>query len=410
MSGSERSVNHTTRGQWRRDLIAILVMMAFFPVVLSMSQTLVPLRMAQLGFDKTTVGLIQATPAIMGVLLGAPLARLATGGYRRETLMGLFGLSAVACWLLSRATTAAALVVPQMMIGLATAAFWSNGLAASFGLGDGSRQDAIQGWVTAAQAVGFCGGPLLGGYLSMRSFAGAFMSGAACAVVGGLAAATMVRRPAVEPNPGVGRAVAGAYQRLWQVAARRPRVRVGATFVGLTAFLLFVMGGSFFLVYVEELGWTSLAAAGLIAGREAIAGLVRLAYQPATRRLGPVTLLGVGTILAAVAMMFVPLARTPAALAGITMVAGMGLAFMPPAANVLAGASTAPEEQAFGIVTTNVATSGAQLLLAPLLGWWLGRSSYSVVYPIAGAVWAGLAWWAMRWGWKVQPPPRSQGS
>lgn len=383
-------------------------MMACFPAVLSMSQTLVPLLMGQLHFDKTTVGLIQATPAVMGVLLGAPLARLATGGYRRETLVVVFVLSAVACWLMSRATTAAALVWPQMAVGLATAAFWSNGLAASFGLGDGSRQDAIQAWVTAAQAIGFCGGPLLGGYLSLRSFPAAFWSGVACAVVGAMAAATLTRRPAVEPYPGAATAVVEAYVRLWRVFSRRPRVRVGDAFVGLDAFLLFVMGGSFFLLYAEDLGWTSLAAAGLIAGREAVGGLVRLAYGPATRRLGPVTLLGVGTIMAAGALALTPLARSPLGLAAITAVAGVGLGFMPPAANVLTGATAAPEEQAFGIVTTNVANSTAQMALAPLLGWWLGRLSYALVYPIVGVVWMALAWWAMRWGWRVMPRPGSR--
>jgi len=410
LPGPNGSTNHATRGQWRRDLIAILVMMAFFPAALSMSQTLVPLWMASLRFEKATVGLIQATPALMGVFLGPPLARLATGGYRRETLVGLFVVSAVACWLMSRATTAAALVVPQMMFGLATAAFWSNGLAASFGLGDGSRQDAIQGWVTAAQAIGFCGGPLLGGYLSMRSFPAAFGSGVVCAVIGALAAAAMVRRPAIEPSPGVGRAVAESYQRFWRVVSQRPRVRVGSVFVGLCAFLLFVMGGSFFLVYLEGLGWTSLAAASLIAGREAVGGLVRLGYGPATRRLGPVTLLGGGAILAAVALALTPLATLGWPLVAIALAVGIGLGFMSPAANVLAGASAVPEEQAFGIVTTNVANSGAQLLLAPLLGWWLGRSSYGLVYPAIAVVWIGLVWWAMRWGWRTEPPPRAQRS
>ncbi len=393
----------------RRDLWAILVMMAMFPAVLTMSQTLVPLLMVKLRVDKTTVGLIQAVPAVVGVLLGAPMARLATGGHRRETLVGVFAVSALAAWLMSRATSAAALVLPQMAIGLATATFWTNGLAASFGLADGSHHDAIQAWVTAAQGIGFCGGPLLGGYLSLRSFPVAFWSGMACAVVGGAAAAMLTPRPAVEPTPGIGRAIVEAYDRLWRVITQRSRVRVGSAFVGLHSFLLFVMGGSFFLLYAEELGWTSFAAAGLIAGREGISGLVRLTYGQASRRLGPVTLLGLGAILATAALALTPLVGSAWGLAAITVAAGVGTAFMPPAANVLAGATAVPEEQAFGIVVTNLANSGAQMGLAPLLGWWLGHSSYGVVYPIVGVVWLALAWAAMRWGWRVVPRPGLAG-
>ncbi len=389
----------------RRDLWAILVMMAMFPAVLTMSQTMVPLLMGRLRFDKTTVGLIQATPAVVGILLGPPMARLATGAHRRETLIVVFAVSAFACWLMSQATSAVSLVVPQMAIGLATSAFWTNGLAASFDLGEGTRHDAIQAWVTAAQGIGFFGGPLLGGYLSLRSFPAAFWSGMACAVVGGLAASRLTRRPALEAIAGLGRAVVGSYTRVWHVIMRRERVRVGAVFVGLHAFLLFVMGGSFFLVYAEELGWSSLAAAGLIAGREAVSGLARLSYGHASRRVGPVTLLGFGAMLAAIALAFTPVARSGWGLAAIAVVAGVGTAFMPPAANVLAGASAAPEEQAFGIVVTNLANSGAQMGLAPLLGCWLGRLSYGVVYPVVGVAWLALICVAMRWGWRVVPPP-----
>ena len=165
------------------------------------------------------------------------------------------------------------------------------------------------------------------------------------------------------------------------------------------------MGGSFFLVYAEELGWSSLAAAGLIAGREAVSGLARLSYSHASRRLGPVMLLGIGAMLAAIALAFTPVARSGWGLAAIAVVAGLGTAFMPPAANVLAGASAVPEEQAFGIVVTNLANSGAQMGLAPLLGWGLGRLSYGVVYPVVGVAWVALIWVAMRWGWRVVPPP-----
>ena len=111
-------------------------------------QTLVPLMMAHLRFDKATVGLIQATPALMGVLFGPPLARLATGAYRREALIGLFLTSAVACGLISRATTAAALVIPQMMFGLATAAFCPAMillLVPRLGRGGNIRQRAASG-------------------------------------------------------------------------------------------------------------------------------------------------------------------------------------------------------------------------------------------------------------------------
>ncbi|MGC9359204.1 MAG: MFS transporter [Anaerolineae bacterium] len=390
----------------RRDLWAILVMMAMFPAVLTMSQTMVPLLMGKLHVDKSTVGLIQATPAVVGILLGPPMARLATGAHRRETLVAVFAVSALACWLMSQATTAASLIVPQMAIGLATSAFWTNGLAASFSLGEGASHDAIQAWVTAAQGIGFFGGPLLGGYLSLRSFPAAFWSGMACAVVGGLAATRLTSRPALEATVGLGRDIVGSYARVWHVIAHRERVRVGAAFVGLHAFLLFVMGGSFLLVYVEELGWTSLAAAGLIAGREAVSGLARLSYGHASRRVGPVTLLGLGAMLAAVALALTPVARSAWGLAAIAVVAGVGTAFMPPAANVLAGASADPEEQAFGIVVTNLANSGAQMGLAPLLGWWLGHSSYGVVYPVVGVAWLALIWVTVRWGWRVVPPPR----
>ena len=97
--------------------------------------------MAHQAFTKTTIGLMQAVPGIISILLGAPLGRMANGRWQRETLTSCFALAVIASLLYSRAARPLAFVVPQLLFGLSSTAFWSNMVATSFRLAQGPRQN-----------------------------------------------------------------------------------------------------------------------------------------------------------------------------------------------------------------------------------------------------------------------------
>ena len=67
-----------------RNVFALSLMTLCYAAFQGMCQTIVPLAMEHHGFTKATIGLILAVPGIIVLSLGAPLARLANGRWRRD--------------------------------------------------------------------------------------------------------------------------------------------------------------------------------------------------------------------------------------------------------------------------------------------------------------------------------------
>ena len=82
---------------------------------------------------------------------------------------------------------------------------------------------------------------------------------------------------------------------------------------------------------------------------------------------------------------------------------------MPPAVNMLSGASAAPEEQSYAVVSLNVGNFGAQTALAPIFGGLLTWLGYPVAYPLIAVVWCALAI-VLLWAGLRLPPRPSQAT
>ncbi|TFG72319.1 MAG: MFS transporter [Anaerolineales bacterium] len=382
----------------KRDVVALSLMTLCYAAFQGMCQTLVPLSMAHLALTKTTIGLMQAVPGVVIILLGAPFARMANGRWRRETLTFCFSLTLIASLLYSRASRPVDFIAQQLLFGLSSTAFWSNMLATSFRLGQGTRQGKIQTYITTMQGVGAFGGPLLSGYLSTRSYAYGFYAGVLCAVAGLIASRLISRSQAIEPRVGTREFFAGAYVRLFSVITRRPIVILGMGFVSMSCFLLYVMGGSFYLVYASQIGLSAFVAAALVSGRDAISAVLRMGFGTITRYISPVALLGVGIVLGAFSLSLLPMGTSLLSVGAVAVAQGIFLAFLPPAVNTLIGTSTAPEEQAFAITGMNTSNLVAQTTMSPLLGLLLNNYGYRTVYPVIGGVWICLALLVLRAG------------
>jgi MFS family permease len=394
----------------RRDTLVLTATMVCYPAYQGMANALVPLLMANLGLPKPIVGLVQALPGIMVLLLGAPVAMLANTRWRKLTIVMVFASSAVGCLLYARANSLTGLVIPQLIMGVGSSAYWANALASSFRLARGHEQNRIQAIITAAQGVGYFGGPVLGGYLTRYGYQYGFYVGAAFALLGLAASMWLSPSPAIEESRGFGRDVAGSYGRLVRVFSSRQAVLLGAAFVFLNCFLLYVMGGSFFLLYASQIGLSAYAAASVMAGRELVASMVRLSFGALSRRVRPLVLLGVGTALGSLALAFVPLASGAAGLVVIALILGGCLAFLPPAVNMLSGASAAPGEQSYAILSLNTSNFAAQTILAPTLGMALAQWGYGGTYPVVSLVWVALAVGVLIVGLRLARPPRPDAS
>lgn len=388
----------TARAAIRRDIRALTAMSFAFPTFQGLATTLVPLQMAELGLSKPVIGLVQALPGVTVLVLGAPCAQLANTRWRRAMLLGIFAGACVASLLFGRAQDAVGLVVPQLILGVATSAFYGNMLATVFRLVSGPAQSGFQGRVMAFQGLGYFVGPLLGGYLSAWGYAWGFAPGIVCGLLGMVAVGRLSAAEDIEARPSLGRYLLMAYGRFWRVLTRRPTVVLGVGLVCLNSFQLYVTGGTFFLVYADAVGLTALTAAGLMSGRELVGAFLRFGFGRVSRRFSPLALLVGAVILGAGALSLLPLAGSVAALALVALGLGLAGAFVPPALNMLAGATAAPQEQSFAILCLATGHFLVQTLTAPVVGWGLATAGYGATYPLIGILWVGLALLVWRLG------------
>ena len=292
-----------------RNVLALSLMTFCYAAFQGICQTIVPLAMDHQEFTKTTIGLMQAVPGIIVIGVGAPLARLANGRWRRGTLSSCLVLAGIASVLYSTASEPLEFVAPQLLFGLSSAAFWTNMVASSFRLATGPRKNhQIQAIVTSMQGIGAFCGPLLGGYLSIHSFQSGFYVGVLCAAIGLGASRFLSRSVAIEPSVGARDFFTGSYVQLFRLVTRQRIVILGMSFVALNCFLLYVMGGSFFVLYASQIGLSVFVSAALVSGRDAISAVMRLGFGRISRYMSPIVLLGIGTVLGAFSLSLLPLA------------------------------------------------------------------------------------------------------
>jgi predicted MFS family arabinose efflux permease len=147
-------LNKNTSADSARDINWLSLMCFAFPMFQGLSITLVPLRMASMGLSETSIGLVQALPGLMVLALGAPFAQMANTRWRSATLVIVFALVGTSSLLYGYADTAVGLILPQLLMGISTCAFYGNMLAVSFQLKGGANQGALQGRITAFQGSG----------------------------------------------------------------------------------------------------------------------------------------------------------------------------------------------------------------------------------------------------------------
>ena len=230
----------------------------------------------------------------MVLALGAPFAQMANTRWRSATLVIVFALVGTSSLLYGYADTAVGLILPQLLMGISSCAFYGNMLAVSFQLKGGANQGAVQGRITAFQGMGVFAGPLLGGWLLPWGATWAFLPGALCALIGAWAAAQLSPSQDMEERPGMVRYLLSSYGRWYRVITGRPTVQLGMVLVALSSFQFYLTGGVFYLVYASSLGIGAFWAAGLMSGRELLGGLVRFSFGIVAKRFGALMLYGVG--------------------------------------------------------------------------------------------------------------------
>lgn len=195
------------QGLFRRDVIAVVGLMALTRFAMMAPQPFLPLFVQQLVDSQeglaTTVGLVLAATGIASTISALLVGRLNRWLGERPALIGCLVLAAIISALHVGATSVWQLLVLRTALGLAQGGTGPAIQTLLIDVTPAGRRGAAFGLLTMANSVGSGAGPVIGGGLmAVVGIQAVFLSPApAYALAGWVAARLRPRRPEAVPSP-----------------------------------------------------------------------------------------------------------------------------------------------------------------------------------------------------------------
>jgi MFS family permease len=352
----------------------------------------------ELGAPDAWIGLLSAGYSAMQFLFAPFWGQLSDRMGRRPTLIGSIAMTAVAFTLSGLVTSFPALLATRLFAGAATA----NIAIAQAYVADVTRPEERakgMGVLGAAFGLGFILGPFAGGLLAGISLGAPFLAAGALAAVNAVAAFLILPEP--QKREKAARPRRRRLEELREALSRPgvPRLLL-VYFLSIAAFS--AMESTFALLTADRYGLTDRQN-GYVFG---YIGFVMVLVQgglvgPLTRRVGEVTLLGIGTAIMVVALVTLPFATGMTGLLGACAGLAIGNGLATPAITSLLSRLSRAEEQGEALgIGQSVAAMGR------IVGPESGTLSFqaSAVYPYVGG--AALMAVASLVGWTIRAAPR----
>ncbi|GAB3692496.1 MFS transporter [Nocardiopsis oceani] len=352
----------------RGDGVASGLSVALFSLSHAIAGIAVPLLMVRAGYEVAEVGIVIAMAAVAQMA-----TRLSLGALMRRLPDKVFvvasgALISISCGIVVVSSGWAAVIVSQLLQGVARAFFWTGTQTHAVRTSDSSVGALAK--INLVAGFGLLGGPVLAGLLSEHSAQLALLVGAvagACAVVPALLLVRLApfgprtsdrRRGGIWRRPGV-------YEACW-----------GSATSGAWRGLL----GSYVPVVLEEARQSSSTIGVLVSVTNAasLVGSVLVGRVTGSRIRWSLIL---GTIATGVGIAAVGPVASSAVLAGAAlMLSGVGAGALQTVSPALAADSTGSEERGEAIASTGTFRAGT-LLLAPV-----GVAGLVVVSPLSVAL------------------------
>jgi MFS family permease len=263
--------NHT-------DIVLLLIGCLMYGFVLSLSSLAVPLRTLELSDSPLVFALVVATFPLAGATLSLASGVLADWFGRQRMMLGGFALFCVGFLVLTCAVSYRWLLAGQLLLGLGDVMFWIAAFALLADLAPPGRQHGVQGLGSGMLSMGAIMGPLVAGYLAAYvGFGTVFLVGAMLSLAGFIMVTCMKAAPG--PDVGTGSLPAALikyHMAAWNLLTRNRRV-LWAAAVNATELLTWpVMGGSFYLMFLTETGFSPSDAGSLRSAQRLVAVLAQL--------------------------------------------------------------------------------------------------------------------------------------
>jgi MFS family permease len=360
---------------------------AIFSSTMSKSPVL-PLFAQRLGASAADIGFIAAASTVVGILASLPAGALSDAWGRRRVILLAGAVFASAPFLYLLIHTPWQLALVRVYHGLATAIFGPVALAL---IADMFRQrrGETMGWYSSATLAGRALAPVAGGYLLYRLTYHAVYLG--CAVAGVLALLVAYRLPGsnAEGDAPPSRRWRELLDGINRVIRHRGILLTSAA--EATQYFAFGAVETFLPLYAVGVGLNPFQIGTLFGAQIITTTLVKPLMGRASDRYGRQPMIAGGLVVGAGAVLFIPAARSYAALLPIGVAFGLALAIVTASTAVLVSELTQARAygSALGAMSTimDIGHSSGPVVSGLIIARW----GYGAAFRAAGALMLGAA-------------------
>ena len=387
--------------------------MGLVTLTLATVATAVPLYAVALGLDAATVGLLVALPNVFPMLLAVPAGRAVDGaGALRWMLVASLGLISAPLLVAALGGTLA-LVIAQLLLGLFHVFLTLASQAYVATLGSRASFERDFAWYSTSLAAGRLGGPLLAGIvIDAAGFRPAFAVVTVALVLSAVLVSSLRRVGAAAAVEAVGQddASGGGTDTMGSVgASARTRTAAPPAHAGAWAllgnvglqlavlssagvFVAIAVRQAFLPVYLSELAYSATSIGALLSLGGLAAVLVRPVMPVLSRRLGgPARTLVFAMVAVAVGVGLTGLVSAYAAIAALTVLAGLGAGVGLPLSIVTVASHVDPRRRGLALGVRLSLNRVAQLAAPVAVGAVVTASGFALGFALAGGALAALA-------------------
>jgi MFS family permease len=352
------------RNVWMASLIAGL-----FAFTLNIGMFVVPtFSTAVLGATDSQVGILVAAPGILAMLLMVPSAPISNRVGRRRVMIlsTIAGVLAAILYLTARSFQQ--LLVAQLVFGASNAFFWPSNLAYSCEVARPGAISQAQAANTAAQGVGLVLGPIVAGILTQWSgYQGALWAWLACALANLGLAIRLTSLPTPPQSGSLGSAMIRSLQAIPSMC-RNTRLLVAMLSQLLTAAFVTSIGGAFFILFVQDVGYSATLASLFLSLRELFGTISRALYASIRLYVSNQLILSLVPLIAGGALLLGFYRPVLPVLLVIIAIEGFALGLTAPAGNTEASENASEEDLAETIAAVVVMFQVGTVIFPPITG------------------------------------------
>ena len=367
-----------------RNLILAILFLHF--LLLGMTQLIEPLYALDLGVSEVVLGIVSGAFGFAGIFLSISSGALSNHLGQRKVIILSLGFW-ISVGLLSMAAPPVLwLVAAQVLVGISDLFLWiaaMSYLTSATPLGEHTR---IMSMASALMGLGMVVGPALGGYVAQNfGFLLSFISVVLLGLMGLFLAYKLPDvRPSTVKQSKFKHKLIDTHHRAGQILIQNRSVRLAALVWCLGTASWVAVGSSFYLAYLDNLGFSTDLIGLLTTLRGGAITLAQFGFTFLAGNFGVVLTALSGVSLGGLALTLTPFLTKAPVLALIGCIGHGADRLRNPGMFTLIGENVTQDDKPLAYALLNTSWAITLTLLPPLLGWIVEKSKLSVVFFIVG--------------------------